>query len=1291
MAMRKLHKALIILCAILILLTGLYLLRYQLFGPLMRKFLGNQISNAMGTGIEFHVTEIRGSIFSDLSVRGFTTTTPAADGPLTRIDFAELNVEYNLFKLLTGPALDIVSGFETTRANLEVDVQWLIENQQPPGVIINSLYKVLPKELPLEANGFITFALGDSSLELQYTIEGSLPDGITLEVINPDGPILPLSDRDRITLDMSLTNNVLVVKTLRKKTASGIYLNLAAAAKKPPGKEAQLTSIDLVLQFAGFYLDTYADLTGLKVNGGINREDRVKEVLTGLFGNDFPIDTGSLAFDLKAHPIKEVPHQFLDSLLFSPVKMADYLQAEGMIAGDSWKIAGTSFHDISGSFKWANDKLNIKQITAQLTSSSGKEAPSIINFTSFTLDTQKVSFKTFPQGEIAVTLNSLDFLNPFIPKDIADYTALVKEVRVSAVTLPENRIDLEGLTISSEPISLTASGVIQIPALDEPLSAIVAGEGSAVIANPRKAVGLITELIPRLSLPQELDPGTSITGDFSIGGSLNNPKGRASITIENAAFKDIETKKITADIRYQQPVIQLEKLDVKSPSGTGTATGTINIEELSGAAAAAIAKMEFPDIPIESASLSAGFNYPSITVNTLTFTAAGETWRLKEPGKIRVMEPDLSFDTVKITSDAGAVSMKGDYSEDYIEAVLMIEDLRIPYITSIITIPGLPEISGTLNSDISLKGNPHLPKIEFHLTGDNISVSGEPGFIKADAIHDSSGIRINSLDLQLERYLTVTGSGYLPLNIGLEGINFGEFEKSEFSLSGSTKKVEKLFPESFNVPGISQDSEILVDLETNGPEAFLRADFNGLTGISTEEISETGLVKSIALNASIHSLDSETWKIAGDVSGSGISIFDGEGIFNLKDKAVSGKGELFIPLHRFAHLVPEPLLVKGTVKGTGDFSGTLTNPEIKGDLRIIKGMVKFAPVIPAVSSIDGSITIDKEGINNINVQGEMGHAPISITGKALFPLNPLPETLDIRIQGENTLLVRNPDLRVRADVDIGIADTNGDYLIQGTGVITDTLFTQNLELLSFSSPGKSPDPDLQLFSLRTPWADSVNFDVQITADNTIRVENNLARGDISADIHLGGTALVPRPRGKLITSSTKALLPLTTIQVETASLEFPAANPFTPKIRGRANARVRGYELTALVNGTLNDLDITVSSTPPLPPDEALLLILTGLQPGELTFTEDYRQAVITIGAAIGKEALEGAAGAISPEAQQFLERVTVQVGSDDPDAGLDTIDVEYRFSNSDNWFLRFQRDEKASYNIGLAWRFWFD
>ncbi len=655
-------------------------------------------------------------------------------------------------------------------------------------------------------------------------------------------------------------------------------------------------------------------------------------------------------------------------------------------------------------------------------------------------------------------------------------------------------------------------------------------------------------------------------------------------------------------------------------------------------------------------------------------------------------DPGIKLDPAAIESAAGRVYSAGRFSEEHADLVLELNDMDISYLLRFAPVESLPDVTGDLFLDAALKGNPELPEIELFLNANNLSVAGQEGSLNISAVHDSSGIRINTLDVDIKKYLSLTGSGFLPVTAGTAGINIGDLSSSSFSLSGSTKNVEALLPPGTDIPGIAEETGITVELETEGTGAEIRGVFSGLTGLPAGEISDTDLIKTVALKASVTGFDSDVLEIEGGISAPGVSLIDLAGTYDMEEGTVTGNASLNIPLERFSHMVPEPLLISGTVKGGAGISGSLTEPDITGNIQIAQGIVRFVPIIPAVSSIDGTIQADKTGITNIDIKGEMGKAPVAVSGKALFPLNPLPEVVDVRITGENALLARNLDLRVRGDVDLKFTDSgDGDYTVSGTVAVTDTLFTQDLELISFSSSGANPDQDLQLFSLGTPWAENVNFDAEITADRTIRVENNLARGDLSANLHLGGTALVPEPTGKVTTVSSIATLPLTTLQIETASLEFPLENPFTPEIMARASVRLRGYDLTAYVSGPLEDFGITISSTPTLPQDEALLLILTGLQPGGLTVTEDYQEAVITIGTALGKQLLEDAAGAISPGAKQFLERVTVQVGSNNPDEGIETIDVEYRFSNTDNWFLQFRRDEDDAYNIGLAWRLWFD
>ncbi|MFP4384032.1 MAG: translocation/assembly module TamB domain-containing protein [Spirochaetia bacterium] len=1292
MARKKLQKTAIIIGAIIIFFAGIYLLRFQLFGPLLRNLVENQLSNAMGTGIEFEVSEIRGSLISDVTIKGFTTKTPGADGPLSRVEFATLQADYNLFRLLTGPALEILIGLETSGANLEVDMDWILANRQPLGVVITSLYDLIPSDLPIAADGIIHFVLGQESLDLEYDISGSLAKGVTLQVKNPNGPILPLSDRNSITLRLSLISNVLFLETVREETASDVYLNGVVTAEKPPDKPPHLIATDLVVQFAGFSLDAYADFTEIRVFGGINREERLREVITGLFGEDVPFNTGSLTFDIQADPIEELPHQFFDDLLASPFEMVQLLDVQGYLAADNWKIMDTLFNDIRSTVSWKENILDIREVNARLVPPSGEGKPSHIRLSDFTIDTKNLSFEDFPEGNISVTLNTLDFLTPFLPDEYSGYLAHIDQLKIQAETRSRNELAVKNISISGDPFSLSASGNLQVPTLDDPLTADISGEGRLDISDPGRALTIAAGLMPSLELPEGLDPGSSIQSRFSISGALNNLSGRASLEIKDPRFNDFSAETAAADFSYNDPIIELEELKIEGSLGDIRVQGRVNLEELSGNAAIAGADLDVMNLPLTGLSLSAGFAFPEITLNTLSFTAAETTWQLQSPAAVTLTDPGIKLDPAAIESAAGRVYSAGRFSEEHADLVLELNDMDISYLLRFAPVESLPDVTGDLFLDAALKGNPELPEIELFLNANNLSVAGQEGSLNISAVHDSSGIRINTLDVDIKKYLSLTGSGFLPVTAGTAGINIGDLSSSSFSLSGSTENVEALLPPGTDIPGIAEETGITVELETEGTGAEIRGVFSGLTGLPAGEISDTDLIKTVALKASVTGFDSDVLEIEGGISAPGVSLIDLAGTYDMEEGTVTGNASLNIPLERFSHMVPEPLLISGTVKGGAGISGSLTEPDITGNIQIAQGIVRFVPIIPAVSSIDGTIQADKTGITNIDIKGEMGKAPVAVSGKALFPLNPLPEVVDVRITGENALLARNLDLRVRGDVDLKFTDSgDGDYTVSGTVAVTDTLFTQDLELISFSSSGANPDQDLQLFSLGTPWAENVNFDAEITADRTIRVENNLARGDLSANLHLGGTALVPEPTGKVTTVSSIATLPLTTLQIETASLEFPLENPFTPEIMARASVRLRGYDLTAYVSGPLEDFGITISSTPTLPQDEALLLILTGLQPGGLTVTEDYQEAVITIGTALGKQLLEDAAGAISPGAKQFLERVTVQVGSNNPDEGIETIDVEYRFSNTDNWFLQFRRDEDDAYNIGLAWRLWFD
>jgi autotransporter translocation and assembly factor TamB len=272
-------------------------------------------------------------------------------------------------------------------------------------------------------------------------------------------------------------------------------------------------------------------------------------------------------------------------------------------------------------------------------------------------------------------------------------------------------------------------------------------------------------------------------------------------------------------------------------------------------------------------------------------------------------------------------------------------------------------------------------------------------------------------------------------------------------------------------------------------------------------------------------------------------------------------------------------------------------------------------------------------------------------------------------------------MRVRADVDLRATGEIQGPSLTGTVVVRNTEYTRDTALLSVGGPAAVETPGFQLFQVPGEFARNTSISLSVRGNESIEVHNNLFQGAVSTDLELGGTLAVPVPAGRVSTEDSVLLLPLTTIDIEQAQLRFPRSNPFEPTISGRGSARIRGHDLRVIASGTLPDVEVEVSSDPPLPQDEALILLTTGRTPDSLA------ESGASLGTLLGEQLIRNLTG---PRQEGGLQQVDVRIGENISPEGVESLEVGFNLGEEDRWYLVFKRSQEERYSLDLAWRFWF-
>jgi autotransporter translocation and assembly factor TamB len=375
------------------------------------------------------------------------------------------------------------------------------------------------------------------------------------------------------------------------------------------------------------------------------------------------------------------------------------------------------------------------------------------------------------------------------------------------------------------------------------------------------------------------------------------------------------------------------------------------------------------------------------------------------------------------------------------------------------------------------------------------------------------------------------------------------------------------------------------------------------------------------------------------------------------------------------------------VKLHAEVRGTVSEPKFTGTAALDEGSLRLEADVPGFDDLVARVRLEGCDVIIEKLEGKSGYSPFRVSGKARFEALRRP-ILDVAIEGTNFLVARDEDLRLRADLDTTLKGPLDALKVAGKARVTDALWSQPMDLAAGTSgaPPRRKDSrsaEFLVFRFRNPPLATATLDLGVTADRTVRVDNNLVHATLSADLRLVGSGEAPRLEGRIwATERGYVRLPFTRLDVERGELQFREQDDYRPRLDAVAWTRLKGFELTVHVSGVLPDTDVKVASLPPMTQRDAYLLLTTGITPTELERQGITRAALNRAGSVYGTELLSQFSGARD---QNPLERYSFEIGRDQSERGTPTMDLEAPLS--DRFFLHLQRDRFEDYDAGIIWR----
>lgn len=388
-------------------------------------------------------------------------------------------------------------------------------------------------------------------------------------------------------------------------------------------------------------------------------------------------------------------------------------------------------------------------------------------------------------------------------------------------------------------------------------------------------------------------------------------------------------------------------------------------------------------------------------------------------------------------------------------------------------------------------------------------------------------------------------------------------------------------------------------------------------------------------------------------------------------------------------------LRSGSLSAGGTLAGSAADPSWAARVEIADGSLRLGGGLPTIDPLESTLRLAGREVVLERVRGELGGAPFTVGGRIDWSSGE--PRLDLTLAGENLLLYRERGIRVRSDARLAIVGPLTACAVTGELNLSDVRYAKNFRAdLSARGGPSSTARGLQIFRFRDPPLSTLAFDVAVHTRTPVRVENTTLTAALRPELHLGGSGELPVLVGEIYLDPTRLRLPGGPLGLESGTVHFDVRDPFVPTLALNGGLRARGYDVRVTVAGAYDAPEVTLSSTPPLPDRDLLMLVLLGQPPAEERAAGRGSDAARTLAVYLARDWLARLLDDESAESEESLvDRFDFRTGADVTRSGADTFNASFRLATSvlvgrDRLFLTAERDVYDYYNYGLRLVFRF-
>jgi len=296
---------------------------------------------------------------------------------------------------------------------------------------------------------------------------------------------------------------------------------------------------------------------------------------------------------------------------------------------------------------------------------------------------------------------------------------------------------------------------------------------------------------------------------------------------------------------------------------------------------------------------------------------------------------------------------------------------------------------------------------------------------------------------------------------------------------------------------------------------------------------------------------------------------------------------------RILSLFSPDLFSSGTAELAVNVGGTFENQRVTGRASVAGATVSvyLGDQRVTLSSLNGAILFNAHQAQIEKLEGMLGGGHFNVTGGAQLDGFSVSQFL-FNVNGTNMTLNYPQDFRSTVDANLEVRGTPKVQFIRGDVRVRRSEYTKDIDLAELIN--QRPAPSIEEGSEFT-FAETANFDkLQVEGRNALIMRNNLGDLVASVSLQLDGPVKDPIIGGRI--TSTRGTLNFrnSPYEITRGLIYLPARLDADPVLNIEAQSEIRGYRVTARIEGPLSHPTTSVGSEPSLPQADVVSLILTG-------------------------------------------------------------------------------------------------